>query len=326
MAKAHVRLRPITEADLPVFVRWFNDPEVTRWLQMEPGVTLDGERQWFAGISSPDSKELIRAIEVDGQHVGNTGLRLHADGFSANFGITIGEKPAWGNGYGTAATREMLRIGFEERGLHRIELQVWPDNLRAQCCYLKCGFRVEGMRRQAVRKGESWIDAIAMAILREEWEDMNQAPADDGKVRIRTFALADYDQVVALWQAAGLRPRPLDARDEIAKKLQRDPDLFLVAHVGPRIVGTVIGGWDGRRATFYRMAVHPDHQRQGIGTSLMREMEKRLLDKGARSIQSNSGKENSSAHAFYQSLGYELRDDEVLLGKTLQPEETTPCA
>jgi RimJ/RimL family protein N-acetyltransferase len=174
MADAQVRLRPITEDDLPDYVRWLNDPQVTQWLLRDPGMTLEQEREWFAHISASDYPHVMRAIEVDGRHVGGCGLIVH-DAHTANFGIHIGEKSYWGTGCGAAATRDMLRIGFEERGLHRIYLETWTHNTRAIRCYEKCGFRHEGVRRQSHLKGGKWVDAVMMAILREEWEAYSAA-------------------------------------------------------------------------------------------------------------------------------------------------------
>jgi RimJ/RimL family protein N-acetyltransferase len=64
MSEPTVRLRAITEADLPNYVRWFNDPEVIQWLSREPGLTLDEEREWFKRISAPDHRDLNLAIEA----------------------------------------------------------------------------------------------------------------------------------------------------------------------------------------------------------------------------------------------------------------------
>ncbi len=64
---------------------------------------------------------------------------------------------------------------------------------------------------------------------------------------IREFKIDDYLIVADLWQAAGLILRPGDELEDVKLKLQRDPDLFLVAEQDDTIVGSVIGGWDGRR-------------------------------------------------------------------------------
>ena len=315
MSSVQIRLRPVTEADLPDYVRWLNDPEVVQFTSIEAGtLTLEGERKWLAGITLANPRW---AVEAQGHHIGNCGLSPDESRQQAVFGIIIGDKTAWNKGYGSAALREVLRIGFEDMGLHRIHLTAFAENARAIRCYENCGFRHEGLQRQAVLKGDAWHDHVLMAILRYEWEAMHHPGPDDGRVRIRDFVLNDYPQVAELWQAAGLSPRPSDTRDEVAKKLRRDPDLFLVACDGPRIVGSVLGGWDGRRCWVYRVAVHPDYQRKGIGRTLMSELEKRLGPKGALAINIIRNARNDRARAFYRSLGYEDRETVSVMAKAL---------
>ncbi len=190
MSEARVRLRVHTEADLPNYVTWLNDPEVTQFTQIESGgITLEGEREWFERVSDPECRDRNWAIEacpepaerVDGRHIGNCALHLsEAPGMAgfgmgvAAFGIIIGDKSAWGKGYGTAALREVLRIGFEEMGLHRIFLHAFSRNLRGIRCYEKAGLRHEGVMRQHRLKRGEWVDVVVMGVLRGEWEVDNE--------------------------------------------------------------------------------------------------------------------------------------------------------
>jgi RimJ/RimL family protein N-acetyltransferase len=165
-----VVMRPVTEADLSACVRWLNDPEVTEFMQIESGGhTLETARAWLKQFSDPDSASRAWAIEVDGRHIGTCNLTSQGPGQSAHFGIMIGDKAAWGKGYGTAATRKALHIGFTEMGLHRIHLDTDARNARAIRCYEKCGFRHEGVLRKARLKRGTWADTVLMAVLREEW-------------------------------------------------------------------------------------------------------------------------------------------------------------
>jgi len=170
MSEAQVRLRPHTEVDLPNYVEWLNDPEVTQFTQIEGPLTLEDEREWFQRVSAPDSNTRNWAIEVEGRHIGNCALHLHDPGEIAGFGIIIADKSQWDRGYGSAALREVLRIGFGEMGLQRIHLTALAPNTRAVRCYEKCGFRHEGLRRRHFLKRGQWLDVVCMGILREEWE------------------------------------------------------------------------------------------------------------------------------------------------------------
>lgn len=79
--------------------------------------------------------------------------------------------------------------------------------------------------------------------------------------------------VAALWAVM----RPSDGPEATLLKLARDRDLFLVARDGDGcIVGTVVGGWDGRRAYVYHLAVTPERRREGIANALMDELEERF--------------------------------------------------
>jgi len=168
-----VRLRPPTETDLPLFVRWFNDPEVGYWLSLSEGreLTLESEREWYDEMRG-DTARVIWCIETaGGQLIGNLGLHAIDEAHGrATLGIAICEKDFWGRGYGTEAVREVLRYAFAELGLRRVDLQVDEDNLRGIRCYEKCGFVREGvLRAHRLRRGQP-VDAVAMAVLREEWE------------------------------------------------------------------------------------------------------------------------------------------------------------
>jgi len=171
MSEPRIRLRPVAEEDLPRWVEWINDPEVTRFTGLEAGTaTLEGEQEWFRSVTSPECRPRNWQIEVGGRHIGGCSLDPGAAGQTAVFGIIIGDKTAWGKGYGQAALREVLRMGFAQMGLHRIHLEAFADNARAIRCYEKCGFRSEGLHRKARFKRGEWRDTVSMAILRGEWE------------------------------------------------------------------------------------------------------------------------------------------------------------
>ena len=128
----------------------------------------------------------------------------------------------------------------------------------------------------------------------------------------------DLPQVIALWKNAGpgIHLRRSDEREEIVKKLQRDPDLFLVAEAGGHIIGSVIGGFDGRRGMVYHLAVDGAYRKNGIGTKLMNELEKRMKMKGCLRSYLLVTHENLDAARFYESRGWEQMDI-LIFGKDL---------
>src|SRR5690348_11237963 len=93
---------------------------------------------------------------------------------------------------------------------------------------------------------------------------------------IRAFSMEDYEQVADLWKVSGLEVRPGDDRAAIERKLQRDPELFLIVECGQTVIGSMMGAFDGRRGWIYHPAVHPSYRCQEIGRNLMLEVEQRL--------------------------------------------------
>ena len=105
-----------------------------------------------------------------------------------------------------------------------------------------------------------------------------------------------------------------DTLAEIAKKVQRDPDLFLVAEADGRLIGSVIGGFDGRRGMIYHLAVAVEHRQQGIGAALMDEVELRLKAKGCVKSYLLVVDGNDAAVLFYKKRGWQEMNV-TLLGK-----------
>ena len=130
-------------------------------------------------------------------------------------------------------------------------------------------------------------------------------------ILIREFCFPqDYQAAVGLWgiMEKGVRVGGSDTPAEIEKKLGRDPDLFLVAEAGGRIIGTVIGGFDGRRGIFYHLGVHPDFRGGGVGGRLMDEVEARLRQRGCRRCYLLVTPDNAEAMHFYERRGWDAMD------------------
>ena len=139
-------------------------------------------------------------------------------------------------------------------------------------------------------------------------------------MRIREFQYPqDYEAAVQLWRSTekGVRFGPSDAPQEIQKKLARDPDLFLVAEDQDQIVGTVIGGFDGRRGMVYHLAVERSQRGRGIASSLMRELESRLIAKGCIRAFLLVFTSNEEARAFYERINWTPLEDHMTYSKDL---------
>ena len=141
------------------------------------------------------------------------------------------------------------------------------------------------------------------------------------EIHIREFRFpADYQQVYELWSSIekGVHIGRSDTLAEIEKKISRDPDLFLVAEYENKIVGSVIGGYDGRRGLIYHLAVRASFRGQGTGSRLMEKVEERLRLKGCLKCYLLVVEGNHEAESYYQNRGWQNMTDVHLFGKNLQ--------
>ena len=173
-----VRLRANEREDIPRFVQWLNDPEVIAGLMVTLPMSSWDETRWFESKASQPAEERPLAIDVrtpDGgwKHIGNLGLEgIEWKNRAASFGIFIGEKTFWNQGYGSEATRLALKHGFETLNLNRIFLHVYESNPRAMRAYEKVGFVKEGIMREARYINGVYINVVLMSILRSEWDKL----------------------------------------------------------------------------------------------------------------------------------------------------------
>ncbi len=168
-----VWLRPAERADIPTFVRWFNDAETTRFLAMRAPMSHAGEEQWFERMLQAQGKDhylFVTCLLEDDRPIGTIGLHNvdHLNG-NAEFGIAIGEKMLWGQGYGTDALNAIADFGFGALRLERIQLYCYAFNPRGRRSYEKAGFTVEGLLRRAHYQDGEYHDVLLMSLLRDEW-------------------------------------------------------------------------------------------------------------------------------------------------------------
>jgi RimJ/RimL family protein N-acetyltransferase len=166
-----IYLRAIEPEDEETCWRWMNDADAIHYLTMPPWpVSRVFEREWVQRRSkggNEDDRVAAICLKADGRHIGNVGLHnIQWRHGTAVLGILIGEKDCWDQGYGEETVRLVLRFAFKSLGLRKIRLSVFAPNRRAQRCYEKCGFEVEGvLGRQHLLDG-LYVDEILMAAFR----------------------------------------------------------------------------------------------------------------------------------------------------------------
>lgn len=126
----------------------------------------------------------------------------------------------------------------------------------------------------------------------------------DPRVRIRAAAPGDLDTVLAFWKEAAEGTSISDDREGVERLVARDPGALLLAELGEELAGTVIAGFDGWRCHLYRLAVHPELRRRGIGTALLAAAEERFTALGGRRGDAMVLQRNEAAHHAWRAAGY----------------------
>ena len=102
----------------------------------------------------------------------------------------------------------------------------------------------------------------------------------------------------------------------IDKKLQHKDSLFYIAQKEQKVVGTVMAGYDGHRGWIYSIAVHPEHRKQGIGSSLLLFVQGKLENLGCLKVNLQIMEGNEAVQSFYLANGYSV-EKRVSMGKKL---------
>ncbi len=167
-----IKLRPVEEADLPLLVEWRNQPDIWACFFNKFPLSQSGQRGWYKGLQE-DRQRLLLMIEALDCHetIGTIGFdRVDPTNQVAEYGnIVIGPERFRRKGYALEATTLLLAYGFERLNLNRIFLHALAHNAKAVTLYERCGFKAEGLLRQAVFDQGRFNDIIVMSILRSEF-------------------------------------------------------------------------------------------------------------------------------------------------------------
>ena len=158
--------------DVPLYARWFADLELTTYIgAVGMSSTPEHEQEWYDGLVRDKDRKMFAIVVREGQRmIGN--VDFHAVDYRrgvTELGIAIGDKSAWGQGYGSEAVRLMCDYGFTFLGLHTIYLWHVAFNERGHHAYLKAGFKEAGRLRGADVFDGRRYDRVLMDITREDF-------------------------------------------------------------------------------------------------------------------------------------------------------------
>lgn len=169
-------LRPARAEDAEeYYAQNFNplDKEVVRLTGSKEVFTHDEVVNFFHQCIEADDRYDFLIIAPDGRIIGESVINeIDWDARSANFRIGIFHSNERGKGIGSWAIKMTRDFAFEKLKLHRLELDVFSFNPRAEKAYLAAGFKREGVLRDAIWNGKEYADDILMAILEDEWKEI----------------------------------------------------------------------------------------------------------------------------------------------------------
>lgn len=172
-------LRPAAASDAEsYYAQNYNplDPEVARLTGCKAHFTQEEVVSFFLkSLEDPDCRFFL-ILSPDGRVIGGSVINeIDWELRRANFRIAIFHTGAQGRGIGTWAVEKTRDYAFEALKLHRLELDVYSFNPRAERAYAKAGFRREGVLRDAVLDGDHYADDILMALPEEDWRSLRSS-------------------------------------------------------------------------------------------------------------------------------------------------------
>lgn len=132
-------------------------------------------------------------------------------------------------------------------------------------------------------------------------------------MEIRSLNIDDYNAVIQLWERARLeyKPKGRDSRDAISRQIELNPDLLLGAFDNERLIGVIIGSFEGRKGWISRLAVDPMYRKRGIAKILIENIECILRKRGAKIICALIEDWNKNSMRLFEKCGY-IKDDSII--------------
>lgn len=155
------------------YVSWMNDEEVNRYLESGGDYSLQKLEDFLKGVEKREILFWAIVIKENGKHIGNIKIDpISKRNKTGEYGILIGDKTAWGQGYAKEATQTILDFCFSDKvGLRKVTLGVVADNTAALRLYQKLGFGEEGLYKQHAYHDGKWCDIVRMAIFNSSLEN-----------------------------------------------------------------------------------------------------------------------------------------------------------
>lgn len=172
-----ITLQPFTILDFPRLMQWTPSAEaLMQWAG--PSFTFPLELDQAADYMAPASglgatRRVYRAaLSTSGEVVGHVDLsNIDLDHRAASVCRVLVEPDRRRQGIGRQMMQQVIRVGFNELHLHRLDLRVFDFNAPAIACYEKVGFVQEGVLRDWLRTQDEYWSVVVMSLLETEWHE-----------------------------------------------------------------------------------------------------------------------------------------------------------
>jgi RimJ/RimL family protein N-acetyltransferase len=180
-------LRPFEMEDVPLLLKWINDPEVRPYIATVAPQSTETEKRWIERVAEEQiqMKNMGFMIEThEGVPIGTMGLHsINLKDRHATTGAMI--IPEFRNkGYGVATKMHLLKYAFWDLNLNRVNSRVIDYNSRSLKYSEKCGYVEEGRLRRYIFKNGEYRDEVLLGVLREEWEAAFQKYQEEVRSKI----------------------------------------------------------------------------------------------------------------------------------------------
>lgn len=147
------------------YLGWMQDPLVQRFLESRHAHHTEASLRAFVETALADPDTLMMGIRdrATGTHVGNIKIgpvnRYHG---TADIGLMIGDRSAWGRGFGSAAIGGICDLARDRMGVRKATAGASTENPGSVRAFLKMGFEIEGRRRAHMQTDDGLEDLILL--------------------------------------------------------------------------------------------------------------------------------------------------------------------
>ncbi len=171
-------LRRLTKDDIPTWHRWFNDPQVTRF--MNKGLVPNTEAAQAALLEamsqSPSDVQLAIVSRADDRLIGLIGIHridwVHRHG---DMSVVIGDREYWSQGVAAEAIGALCEHAFTKLNLHKITAGLWEPNVPCRRAFEKNGFVLEGVMKEQFFCQDEYVNEIRLGLVRTDWLKLERA-------------------------------------------------------------------------------------------------------------------------------------------------------